>query len=115
MRRTCAILLALCVLLPALLPAQSVTTGSVAGKIADAEGNPLLGVDVRIVHEPTGMKATTLTRSNGGFSFPALRAGGPYTLTASLDGYKPGTVANLFVKAGEATEVNVVLQKAQAR
>jgi hypothetical protein len=115
MRRHCALLLALCLLLPALLPAQGVTTGSVAGRVTDTDGNPMLGVDVRIVHEPTGTKAATLTRSNGGFTFPSVKAGGPYTLTASLDGYKPGTVGNLFVKAGEATEVNIVLQKAPAR
>jgi hypothetical protein len=114
MWRNCALLLVFCLLGPALSPAQSVTTGSIAGRVTDAEGNPILGASMLLVHEPTGIKVMTLTRSNGAFSFSGVRAGGPYTLTASLEEYRTQSVGNLFVKVGEAKEVNLVLQKAQA-
>ncbi len=105
-------MLALSLVLPAALVAQGVTTGAFAGKVVDIDGNPVMGATIKIVHEPTGTQNTTLTRADGRFNVPAVKVGGPYTVTASFEGFKTETKGDLVVKLGETKEVNFTLQLA---
>lgn len=105
-------MLALCLVLPAALFAQGVTTGAFAGKVVDIDGNPVMGASITIVHEPTGTRYTTLTMSTGMYNVPAVRVGGPYTVTASFEGFKTETKGDLVVKLGETKVVNFTLQLA---
>jgi hypothetical protein len=105
-------MLALSLVLPAALAAQGVTTGAFAGKVVDIDGNPVMGAAITIVHEPTGTEYKTLTRADGRYNVPAVKVGGPYTVTASYEGFKTETTGDLVVKLGETKEVNFTMQLA---
>lgn len=112
MARSITITFVLVLLLPAMIMAQGVTTGAFAGKVVDVDGNPVLGADVTIVHMPTGTRFVTLTRSDGGYSLPGARVGGPYTITVSFEGFKTETKGDLYVKLGETKKVDFKMQLA---
>lgn len=112
MRKSVWITLMLCLLLPAALVAQGVTTGAYAGKVVDVDGNPVLGAEIIVIHAPTGTKFTTLTQNNGQFNVPAVRVGGPYTITAAYKGFKTEKKDGLVVKLGETKYVNFTLHLA---
>jgi len=112
MKRNLWITLALALLLPAALYAQSVTNGAFSGKVVDMDGKPVMGAEISLLHVPTGTKYATLTRSNGNFSVAAVRVGGPYTITVTYQGFKPETQENIMVKLGENKAVNFSLQLA---
>src|SRR5262245_60087985 len=68
--------------------AQTVTTGTLSGTIVDQQGASLPGASVVAVHEPTGTKYETVTGSDGEYRLLNVRVGGPYTVTASLSGFR---------------------------
>jgi len=102
--------LALCavVLTTPALHAQ-VTTGNIAGTVTDQTGAALPGVTVEAIHEPTGTRYQTVSEVGGRFVIPNVRVGGPYKLTATLEGFKPTTQTNLNVNLGTTIEVPVKL------
>jgi hypothetical protein len=107
-------LLSLCVLvlLAPVLQAQ-VTTGNIAGTVtAKSDGSALPGVTVEAVHTPTGTHYQAVSGANGRYTIPNARVGGPYTLTATLEGFKPTTVRDVQVRLGETAEVPVAMQLA---
>ncbi|HXE80627.1 MAG TPA: carboxypeptidase regulatory-like domain-containing protein [Vicinamibacterales bacterium] len=106
-------LLALCVVAPmAPAYAQGVTTGSITGIVRDAQQQGVANAVVIAVHEPSGTNYQTTTRSDGRFSIPNMRVGGPYTVTVT-----PGTVGgptfdptvqeNVTVNLGVATDLEL--------
>src|SRR5262249_40168163 len=81
-------LLACCaLLLPPSAGAQGVTTASVTGLVKDASGGVIPGASVTAVHEPSGTSYDTVTQSDGRFTIPGMRVGGPYTVKAELSGF----------------------------
>src|ERR1043166_7632151 len=85
-----------------------VTTGSIAGTVvSDADNSALPGVTVEAVHTPTGTRYQTVSGANGRYSIPNVRVGGPYTITASLEGFKPTTVSNIAASLGNTAEVDL--------
>ena len=56
---------------------QTVTTGTIAGLVQDAQGGVLPGVSVTAVHTPTGASYETVTQADGRFSLLNVRVGGP--------------------------------------
>jgi len=107
-----AIALCVCLLMTPLAFAQ-VTTGSIAGQVtADADRAALPGVTIEAVHTPTGTHYTTVSGGNGRFVIPNVRVGGPYTITATLEGFRPATVGQINVNLGETAQVPVRLKLA---
>ncbi|MDQ3282404.1 MAG: TonB-dependent receptor, partial [Acidobacteriota bacterium] len=103
-----------CVLL-ALTPfaAQAqITTGSIAGVVMGSDGSALPGVTVEAVHVPTGTRYDSVTNANGRFTIPNVRVGGPYRVTATLEGFRPFSNADVMVPLGQTAEVPVTLQLA---
>jgi hypothetical protein len=89
----------------ALLPArvavaQTVTTGSIAGTVTDAQGGILAGAIIIAVHTPTGTIYDAVTGSNGRFSILNVRVG-PYVVTASMGGFKDQKQENVEVALGQ--------------
>jgi hypothetical protein len=85
-----------------------VTTGALAGQAkAETDGSVLPGVAISAVHTPTGISYTATTGADGRFTIPNVRVGGPYTITAKLDGFRDTTVTDLTVNLGATTEVTV--------
>ena len=109
-RRTVSAFLILIVvtITPALF--AQVTTGTIAGVVTTKTDNtPLPGVTVEAVHVPTGTRYQAVTGSDGRFTIPNVRIGGPYTVTSSLEGFKAGTEKNIDVRLGEASEVPLTM------
>jgi len=104
----CISLLALVTVAPAAL--AQVTTGNIAGTITSKQDNSLIpGVTIEAVHTPTGTRYTTVTGANGYYQIPNVRVGGPYRVTASLEGFKPTTAQDVVVNLGETANVPLVL------
>jgi len=89
-----------------------VTTGTITGVIVAADGSALPGVTVEAVHVPTGTRYDGVTGANGRFTIPNVRVGGPYRVTATLEGFKPTQVADADVPLGEAAEIPLTMQLA---
>src|SRR5256885_7161758 len=81
--------------------AQTLTTGTLSGVVADQQGAALPGVTVVAVHEPTGTRYETITGGDGRFQIPNVRVGGPYSVTATLSGFRDQTQSNTTVALGE--------------
>lgn len=86
--------------------AQGVTTSVITGIVTDDKGNGLPGATVVAVHTPSGTRYGTITNTEGRYTFPTVRIGGPYQVTVSYVGFqeqvKDGIVANL----GSAADVS---------
>lgn len=96
---------------PAVLESQAVTTGSITGTVtAAADGSPVPGVAIEAVHTPTGATYVTYTRADGSYSIVNVRVGGPYTVTAKLEGFRTSRVESLQVGLGETRTVDFRLE-----
>src|SRR5687768_1532861 len=90
--------------------AQTVTTGTISGLVADQQGGVLPGVTVTALHTPTGTSYEGVTQADGRFSLLNVRVGGPYRLTIALAGFREATIDNVNVRLGEETDVPVSMQ-----
>jgi hypothetical protein len=77
------------------------TTSAISGNVTSADGRPVSGVKVTVLHAPSGSVSMTTTDSNGNFGLRGLRYGGPYTVTADSDAYAPVTVKDVDLSVGE--------------
>src|SRR5262245_34407282 len=80
---------ALCLLLAVAVTssAQTVTTGSLAGVVTDAQGGALPGATVVATHTPTGTPYETVTDGEGRFNILNMRVG-PYNVAVTMSGFK---------------------------
>jgi hypothetical protein len=90
-----------------------VTTGSISGTVSDQDGGRLPGVTVTAGHQPTGTTYATTTDDQGRFKFPSVRVGGPYTITAELEGFKTSEVEDATVNLGREARVEFTLELGQ--
>src|SRR5207253_1066617 len=110
--RCAAVCLAVCALAWAQpVFGQGVTTGAIAGLVTDAQQMPVAGASVLAIHEPSGTAYEATTRSDGRYTIPGMRVGGPYTVTVNFVGggaaFEPKTVESVTVNLGVSTDVNV--------
>ncbi|HEU4517552.1 MAG TPA: TonB-dependent receptor, partial [Steroidobacteraceae bacterium] len=84
------------------------TTSSISGFVIGADGQPIAGATVTIVHEPTGTSETTTTNDSGSFTANGLRVGGPYRVTAQAEGMQETAVEELRTQLAERTSVTLV-------
>lgn len=85
-----------------------VTTSSITGTIKDAKG-ALPGASVKATHTPSGSVYTASTNNDGRYTIANARVGGPYTIEISFVGYKPEKLTDVYLKLGDATVLNIVL------
>jgi len=90
--------------------AQTITTGTLTGVVVDAQKGVLPGATVTAVHTPTGTIYEVVTQADGRFTMLAVRVGGPYTVTATMSGFKAEKVEGINVGLGESREVPFTLQ-----
>ena len=118
MARTLSRTLAL-VLLYGLLPwsatagAQGVTTASIAGVVKDASGAVLPGVTITAVHLPSDTTYTAITQGDGRFNIPGMRIGGPYTVSAVLQGFQTAEQREVMLSLGVTQDMTFTLGPAQ--
>ncbi|HEU4887705.1 MAG TPA: carboxypeptidase-like regulatory domain-containing protein, partial [Thermoanaerobaculia bacterium] len=100
------LLIAIALLAFAPMTMAQTTTGNIAGTVS-ASGEVLPGVTVEAVHTPTGTRYDTVSGANGRFLIPNVRVGGPYRVTANLEGFRPFEVTSVSVGLGQTSEVAV--------
>lgn len=88
------------------------TTSSVRGTV-EADGAPVAGADVLIMHMPSGTVARATTSADGVFSASGLRIGGPFTVEVTAPGFETAQVTDIFLTAGQAFRVPVQLNAAE--
>lgn len=92
-----------------------VTSSGIRGQLVDANGNPLGGVTVEIIHGPTGSKKTFTTSEKGVFKARGMTVGGPYTVKL-MDGsrHKVDNIEDLFLQLGKTAAVTLQVAKPEA-
>ena len=94
-------------------PAQAqVTTSAIRGTVTDSTGKPVENVRIDAVHQPSGTRYSTGTRSDGAFNIIGMRVGGPYQITASALGYRKETREVASLSLGVTADVRFVLTTA---
>jgi len=103
--------------------------GSIAGRVNDASGTPIVGarvfcpvigyisIDGRIFLDLTGQKPDknlVKTDEEGGFRSATPLKAGKYTVVAAMDGYQPEASEEIEVVDGQCTEVNICLKEVGA-
>jgi hypothetical protein len=86
--------------------------GTIAGRVADAQGGRLPGVTVTATSLATNAESTTTTDSVGDFTIPYLTPG-RYRLTAELQGFKKAIRDNIEVRIGDRLALDVTLEVGQ--
>jgi outer membrane receptor protein involved in Fe transport len=114
MRRKFACFLAFVALAFLLSPAapawaQGVTTSAVTGIVKDAQGAVIPGATVSAVHVPSGSTYEAVSQGDGRFTMQGMRIGGPYTLTASLAGFRSEVHNNVSLALGVTQDVSFTL------
>lgn len=92
--------------------AQGVTTGAIAGEVRDASAAGRPDVRVVAVHVPSGTTYEARTRSDGRFTLPGMRVGGPYRVTATVIGFEAQVREDVFVNLGQTTDLEFVMREA---
>lgn len=86
-----------------------VTTSSMAGKVTDDKGEPLIGATVVATHTPSGTTYGTVTNENGQYSIANMRVGGPYDVNISYIGFSDQKFDKLFLNLGENFKLDTKL------
>ncbi len=95
--------------------AQGVTTGALSGKVLDSQQQAVADASVIAIHLPSGSSYEATTRSDGRFSIPGMRVGGPYSVTVAASGtgaaaFQPETQDNITVNLGGATDIEFTMR-----
>jgi len=93
---------------PAAVYAQE-TAASLRGTVVDADGAPVSGATVTIVHAQSGTASTTTTGSTGAFFQSGLRVGGPYTITVSAPSFEGEALSDLYLRPGSQAPLSIAL------
>jgi hypothetical protein len=86
---------------------QGVTTSSLTGSVTDAKSDGLPGATVVAIHTPSGTRYGTSTLTDGRFTIPNMRVGGPYAITISFIGFQDQIFNNVNLGLGVASTIQV--------
>jgi hypothetical protein len=100
----------LAVFLSLAIPAAAQTTGSLSGTVTDQTGGVLPAANIVAVHTSTGTSYETVTDDQGHYAIPNVRVGGPYTITATLAGFRERRQDGILVNLGADANVNFQLE-----
>ena len=78
------------------------TTAAIGGQVTGADGKPLAGAVVRIVHTESGSTNNLVSDADGRYSARGLRVGGPYTIVVTKGADKETREA-VFLQLAETT------------
>ncbi len=112
-RNTWLTILIFCATMFAPYAHAQLTTGNLTGVVMSrSDSSALPGVTIEAVHTPTGTRYSSVTENNGRFTIPNVRVGGPYTVTANLEGFKAGVSRGVQVRLGESTDLKIPMDMA---
>lgn len=87
-----------------------VTTATLSGIVKDSKGEGLGSATVIVEYPDAGIKQTLVTRSDGRFTLPNLRVGGPYRVTVNHVAHKEAVSEDLFLELGLNNTIEFSLQ-----
>lgn len=88
-----------------------ITTSSLAGRITDSEGQPVIGAAVLATHTPSGTVYGVVTNNDGRYTINGMRTGGPYTVAVSCLGYQGLTYTDVTLQLAETFALNGTLKE----
>jgi hypothetical protein len=94
--------------MPFIIKAQ-VTTGIITGFVKADDGKVLNGATITATLESTGSVYKTTSKSNGQFTIPNLRVGGPYEVKVTFVGYKDESFKDIEVTLGTPIKLDFTL------
>jgi hypothetical protein len=100
--------IALLLLLPTLVSAQSVITGGLTGIVTDPSGSVIAGAAVNLKNQSTSEVLSATTGSTGSYQFTLLKPG-MYVVSVSLTGFKQVS-ETVEVLLGQTALANVKLE-----
>ncbi|HRI58900.1 MAG TPA: carboxypeptidase regulatory-like domain-containing protein, partial [Saprospiraceae bacterium] len=114
MKQLFTLLVVLCAMGTTCLFAQ-VTTATLTGLITDNKGEGLPGVTITATHVPSGTGYAVVSRTDGRYSLPNLRVGGPYSVKFSYTGFQNGEVTIAELRLGEKATQNYEMVESTAQ
>jgi opacity protein-like surface antigen len=92
------------------LARAQVTTANVRGAVTSKEdGSPVMAATVTLHDDSTGQTKDAITNEVGEYAFTGLQIGGPYRITAELEGFTKAEVKGVFLSAGKTRDIDLVL------
>ena len=88
---------------------SQITSSGIKGSILSADKKPLVKASIEAILTSTGEKYTTLTQTNGTYSLPNMKTGGPYTITFTYTGFTAFAVNDIQLNLGNFFTQNAVL------
>jgi hypothetical protein len=85
-----------------------VTTSTLVGLVKDATSG-LPGASVKAIHGPTGTVYSVMTNTDGRYTIPNMRSGGPYTVEISYVGLRAEKFENVYLRLGDSFVLNASL------
>ena len=85
-----------------------VTTSSIGGRVADAEGL-VVGAAVIATHTPSGTNYYSTTDKNGAYRINSVTPGGPYTVKVEMLGYRTVEFVGVYAPLGETLTLDANL------
>lgn len=87
-----------------------VTTATLSGIVKDTKGEGLASSTVTVEYPDAGIKHVLVTHSDGRFTVPNLRVGGPYRVTVAHVSHKESISENIFLELGLNNSIEFTLQ-----
>ena len=109
---TAALFLLLSIFSGSALVAQTLTTGDIAGTVADTSGAVVPNATVVLKSDETGETRTLTTGDTGQYRFTTLRPG-PFKVSASTPGLR-SNINTISVGIGQVVNLNLTLSPEQA-
>ncbi len=85
------------------------TSSAITGRVLNAQGQPVAGATVQIVHEPSGTTRTTTTDADGRYAAQGLRVGGPFDVTVSAKDGSKTEQHDVYLQLAQDTPVNLTI------
>lgn len=104
MPRASHCLIAICILLPSLAPAQDAATGAIHGTVLDPTGGRIAQASIVAVNSATGARYSSTSDAEGRFALELLPPG-DYSARAVADKMSPQETALLHVDVGGIAEL----------
>ncbi|RPI18982.1 MAG: carboxypeptidase regulatory-like domain-containing protein, partial [Acidobacteria bacterium] len=83
--------------------------GTMLGRVTDATGAVMPGVEVRATNAETGVTITALTNERGNFNMPFLLPA-VYKVTAEMPGFKGYAREGVQIRVGQTVEINIPME-----
>ena len=105
-----SLLLSLAAMLFVVPALAQVTTSTISGQVTDKDG-AVAGVAVIAVYQPTATTFYAVTDKNGNYRISNVTAGGPYTVSFQLMGYREVENQNIYAPLAETTVIDARLEE----